>query len=460
MIFATATFVIGSAICGASTSINMLIAGRAIQGLGAGGVNVLIETIVCDILPLRERGKFLAPMFGFIALGTALGPFFGGLIVQYSSWRWVFYLNVPVGGVALVLLFFFLKVNYDKETNLIRRLERIDWIGNLLFIASMVSILIALSWAGTKYPWSSSHILVPLILGILGLALFLVYEGSPFCIEPTMPLYLFSNRTSLATFILTFLHTIAFIGAIYFLPVYFQGVRGVTPARSGIDLLPTILIMIPAAIVAGAALSTFGRYKPIHYIGFSIMVIGLGLFSLLNAHSSTAAWVLFQGVGAVGAGLVLPVFLPAIQASLTEADTALATSTWAFVRCFGMIWGATIPAAVFNNRFNVLARRIKDPSVIAMLADGSAYEHATKIFLDSIQDPVIRSQVVDVFSDSLKTIWYVSVGFAVLAFLTVSFEKEIPLRKDLVTEFGIAEKENAKDDQPVSEQPLALVSEK
>jgi Major Facilitator Superfamily len=460
MIFATATFVIGSAICGASTSINMLIAGRAIQGLGAGGVNVLIETVICDILPLRERGKFLAPMFGFIALGTALGPFFGGLIVQYSSWRWVFYLNVPVGGVALVLLFFCLKVNYDKETHLIRRLERIDWIGNLLFIASMISILTALSWAGTKYPWSSSRILAPLILGMLGLALFLIYEASPFCIEPTMPLHLFSNRTSLAAFILTFLHTIAYVGAIYFLPVYFQGVRGATPARSGIDLLPTILILIPAVVVAGATLSTFGRYKPLHYIGFALMIIGFGLFSLLNAHSSTAAWVLFQAVGAAGAGLVIPVFLPAIQAPLTEADTALATSTWAFVRCFGMIWGATIPAAVFNNRFNVLARRIKDPSVIAMLADGSAYEHATKIFLDSIEDPVIRSQVADVFSDSLKAIWFVSIGFAALAFLIISFEKEIPLRKDLVTEFGIAEKKMKKDDQPLSEEPRALVSEK
>lgn len=430
----------------------MLIAGRAIQGLGAGGVNVLIEIIVCDILPLRERGKFLAPMFGSIAMGTALGPFFGGLIVQYSSWRWVFYLNLPIGGVATILLFFFLKVEYDRETHLMERLARVDWVSNVVFILSMVSILIALSSAGTQYAWSSFRILLPLILGLLGLALFLTYEASPFCVEPTMPLHLFSNRTSLTSFILTFLHSISFISVLYFLPVYFQGVRSATPARSGIDLLPTILFLLPFAILAGAALSAFGRYKPIHYAGFALMITGFGLFSLLNPHSSTATWVIFQGVAAAGGGLVLPVFLPAIQAPLTEADTALATSTWAFIRSFGLIWGATIPSAVFNNRFNTLATRIKDPAVVAILTNGSAYEHATKMFLDSIKDPEVRSQVADVFSDTLKTIWFVSIGFAALGFLMVNFEKEIPLRKDLVTEFGITEKEKTKNGKPVSEE--------
>jgi hypothetical protein len=176
---------------------------------------------------------------------------------------------------------------------------------------------------------------------------FLICEATPFCIEPTMPLHFFSNRTSGTTFIITFLHSVTFITAIYFLPVYFlpvyfQGVRGVSPARSGIELLPTILFVIPGAIIAGASLSTLGRYKPIHFIGFALMIIGFGLFSVLNAHSSTGEWTIFQAIGALGAGIILPVLLPAIQSPLTEADTALATSTWAFVRTFGMTWGATI----------------------------------------------------------------------------------------------------------------------
>ena len=269
-------------------------------------MNVLLEIIVCDILPLRERGKFLAPIFGIISLGTALGPFFGGPIVQYTSWRWVFYLNLPIGGVTLVLLFLFLNVHYDKKTDLMARLTRIDWIGNIIFVLTMVSILIALSWAGYKYPWSSFRTLVPLILGLLELVAFLIYEASPWCVEPTMPLHLFTNRTSTTAYALTFLHSIATISAIYFIPIYFQGVRGASPARSGVDLLLTIFFLVPAAITAGGLLSTLSRYRPLHHAGFAIMVIGFGLFSLLDASSSTAVWVIFQAIQACGVGIVLP----------------------------------------------------------------------------------------------------------------------------------------------------------
>ncbi|KAF8860417.1 MFS general substrate transporter [Acephala macrosclerotiorum] len=451
IIFATGAFTLGCGICGGASSASMLVAGRAIQGLGAGGVNVLIEIIICDILPLRERGKFLAPIFGLIALGTALGPFFGGLIVQYASWRWVFYLNLPIGGLTLILLVVFLDVNYDKETHFMVRIKRIDWIGNTFFVISMVSILIALSWAGALYSWSSFRVLVPLILGLVGLVAFLIYEASPFCAEPTMPLHLFTNRTSFTAYGLTFFHSISTISAIYFLPVYFQGVRGTSPARSGIDFLPTILFLLPAAITAGGLLSTFGRYRPLHHAGFAIMLIGFGLFSLLNVNSSTAVWVIFQAIEAAGAGLVLPVLLPAVQASLAEADTALATSTWAFVRSFGLIWGITIPSAVFNNRFESLMTAINDPAIVAELSGGQAYERATKVFLDSIMDPVVRNQIIWVFSETLKTIWYVSIAFAALGFLLVNFEKEVPLRKELDTKFGIVENKSTAVEEPTSE---------
>lgn len=146
MIFATALFTLGSGLCGGAVNINMLVAGRLVQGIGAGAINVLIEIVVCDLLPLRERGRYLGMMFGMIALGTTLGPLFGGLIVQHASWRWVFYLNVPIGGVALVALVVFLKVKSDNTTNFTARLKRIDWFGNLIFVLSMVAVLTALSW--------------------------------------------------------------------------------------------------------------------------------------------------------------------------------------------------------------------------------------------------------------------------------------------------------------------------
>ncbi|KUJ20443.1 MFS general substrate transporter [Mollisia scopiformis] len=448
MIFSTAAFVLGSGLCGGASNINMLIAGRLIQGIGSGGVNVLIEIIVCDILPLRERGKYLGIMFGLIALGTTLGPVFGGLIVQYTSWRWVFYLNVPIGGVALVIHFAFLRVKSDNTLDYMARLKRIDWIGNVVFVLSMVSVLIALSWSGSTYPWSSFRVIVPLVIGFLGFGLFGFYQASKYCINPTMPLHLFSNRTSAIAFVLTFLHSLSAISVIYFLPVYFQSVLASTPSRSGVELLPTIFFLIPGAIAAGTLLSKFGRYRPIQHAGFALMIVGFGLLTLLKANPTTAQWVGYQLANAAGTGLVLPVLLPAVQASLTEDDTALSTSTWAFVRSFGLIWGATIPTAAFNNRFNTLLYRITDSAVAQQLANGAAYERATKSFMDAITDPVTRAQVVSVYVDSIKTVWFVSMSFAALGFLLVIIEKEIPLRKELDTKFSIEETVKSKNSDP------------
>lgn len=444
-IAATAVFTLGSGICGGATNMAMLIAGRVLQGVGASGIGVLVEMIICDLVPLRQRGNYLAIVFGLVAFGTALGPFFGGLIVDNTTWRWVFYLNLPIGGVALVLLFVFLRVKWNKDVNLATKLTSIDWTGNVIFIAAISAVLIALSWAGAVYPWSSYQVLVPLTLGLVGLAGFLAFEGSRFAPRPTMPLHLMSNRTSATVFILTLLHGICTMWSMYFLPVYFQGVLGSSPSYSGVQLLPTILVLIPSAAMGGMAMSKFGRYRPIHIAGFALIVIGFGLFDLLDQNSSTGAWVGFQIVGSAGVGLVIATLLPALMAPLSEGDTALATTAWAFLRSFGVIWGTAIPAAIFNNRFDELAPTgITDPVIRTQLVNGQAYGHATAAFLDTLSAPT-REQVVVVMNESLRRIWQVGIGFAALGFLLVFLEKEIPLRQELETEFGMEKKEDKKD---------------
>jgi len=277
-------------------------------------------------------------------------------------------------------------------------------------------------------------------MGFVGFGIFGLYQASKFCINPTMPLHIFSNRTSGTALVLTFLHSTSSISVMYFLPVYFQAVLGVTPSRAGIQLLPTILFTIPAAISAGALLTKFGRYRPIQHVAFALMVAGVGVLTLLKANATTAQWVGYQLLSAVGIGLALPVLLTAVQVSLSEEDTALSTSTWAFIRSFGLIWGATIPTAAFDNRFDSLLYRITDPVIAGELANGKAYERATKSFMETITDPVTHAQVVSVYVDSIKTVWYVSMAFAALAFVLVIVEKEIPLRKDLDTKFSMEEK--------------------
>ncbi|KAI1321917.1 major facilitator superfamily protein [Xylariaceae sp. FL0255] len=445
-IIATASFVLGSGICGGAKNIGQLIAGRVIQGIGAGGINVLVEIITCDLVPLRYRGNYLAIIFGLISLGTALGPFFGGLIVSNITWRWVFYLCLPVGGTALILLIFFLHVNHNKERGLANGLANIDWLGNLLFTASVTSVLVALAWAGVVYPWSSYQVLVPLILGFAGIIGFLFFEGSPFVPQAqTIPLRLFSNRTSTIAFVLTFLHSISGTWTLYFLPVYFQGARGYDPTYSGVALLPTILILIPFAITGGGIMSKFGIYKSIHYIGFGLLIIGFGTLTLLNENSPTGQWVGFQIISAAGAGIIIPTLLPAVMASLSDSDTAVATATWSFLRSFGLTWGAAVPAAVFNSRFDQLAPRYITNQVLKqMVTGGQAYSHATSAFLNSL-DPTSRQEFILTVIGALKETWQVAIAFSGLGFLLVNLEKSIKLRDKLDTDFGIKERSSRSD---------------
>ncbi|KAL8762524.1 MAG: hypothetical protein Q9184_001484 [Pyrenodesmia sp. 2 TL-2023] len=416
----------------------MLIAGRTIQGVGGGGVTMLVDLIVCDLVPLRERGSVMGIIFGAVTLGTALGPFVGGIIVQRTTWRWVFYLNIPIGSMAIILLVIFLHAKHDKTSTLKEKITRVDLAGNAIFVLATTSILIALTNGGTQYSWSTWRTLMPLTLGVLGLGLFYLFEKSKLCREPSLPPHLFANRTSAAAFGLTFVHTLLLYWEIYFLPVYFQAVLGSTPARSGVQLLPTVILLMVFGAVGGAAMQKFGTYRPFHHAGFALMAIGLGCFTTLNGHSSAAIWVVVQCVFAAGTGLSIGTLLAAAQAELSEADSATATGTWAVIRSFGTIWGITLSAVVFNNQFEHLATRISDPTVRYLLSRGQAYEHATGSFVNSLRDrPELRGQIIGVYTESLRVVWQVATGISALGFCLVFVEKQVKLRTELHTEFGL-----------------------
>lgn len=416
----------------------MLIAGRAVQGMGGGGINIIVDIIISDLVPLRERGNYVAVILLTYTIGMTLGPWVGGVIITNTSWRWVFYINVPVGCAALVMIFLFLRVQSNTSTSLAAKLRRIDCIGNAILVASTVSVLYALTYAGTQLPWSSPHVLAPLIVGLLGLLLFAYFETTALAPDPVMPPRLFASRTTAAIFAATFLNSALLFWFLFFLPVYFQAVLGSSPPRAGVLLLPAILVAIPGAVVAVILLTRFGRYKPLHLAGFAVCAVGVGTFTLLDQHSSPAQYIVFQSVAALGSGMVLNTLLPAAQAQMAEADQAATTAAWLFVRSFGSIWGVAIPAAIFNNRFKVLAgERIGDPAVRAMLSGGnSAYERASAEFVWGLPEGT-REEVRGVYSDALKLVWQVSIAFAVAAFLLVFLERETKLRTELETEFGL-----------------------
>ncbi|KAI3400056.1 hypothetical protein diail_4594 [Diaporthe ilicicola] len=421
-ILATLFFAVGSAVCGSARNLGALIAGRAIQGAGGGAISILIEINVADLVPLRERPQ-------------------------------IFYLNIPVCAIALAALLVFLRTRYKKDT-VGNSLKRVDLGGNALLVASVVAVLIALTWGGTQYAWSSFRTLVPLILGLVGIGAFIWLESTTIIPEPTMPLRLFSNRTSLGAFGIASLHAMLTNFLTYFLPIYFQGVRGTGATESGVNLLPIPFVTMPFAILGGWATTKWDRYRPSFFVGMGLLAICFGLLSRLDKNTSTAYWASVECIGAAGLGAMVTTTWPAVQAPLEEVDQAISTAAWGFVRSFGGVWGVAIPAATFNSRVNQLVTSISDPSIRQQLLNGGAYSLAaigggtgSQGWTRQQQD-----QISSIYVESLKRCFQVGIGFSLLGFLISFIIKDIPLREQLDTEFGLEHpgSEKVKQHQPSS----------
>lgn len=361
----------------------------------------------------------------------------------------IFYLNLPIGGIGIVVSYLFVNLKWDREQSIREKLMRIDYGGNAILIASTISILIGLTWGGPIYPWTDGRVIGPIIVGILGLVVFTVYEASGFPVEPVMPLRVFPSWTARIIYLNTFLSNISIFWCFYFIPIFFQSVMLSSPPRSGVQVLPMMLLAIPGAAAAGFLLARLGKYKMLHAAGFGLQFVGCGLLALLRPNSSTGAWVMLQAAPAMGSGLVISTLLPAFQASCEEMDQAAATGTWSFIRSFGFVWGVSVAAAVFNSYSKSFAHIVEDPAVREILSSGDAYASATKKFVSQFPEP-IRSQIISVFHKALRQVFLFCMIFAGLAFVLVWFEKDVPMRQELETEFGLEKKEKVADKEAAS----------
>lgn len=339
-------------------------------------------------------------------------------------------MNIPICGIALLAILVFMHMKKHTQP------QEIDVLGNLLFIPSVLSVLLGLVMGGIEHPWSSWHVILPLALGAAGWVTFHVQQN--FARYPSVPMRLFSNRTSAIGFALTFLSSVCVQASGYFLPIFFQAVLGTTPVRSGVNFLPLALGMLVFAVVAGVLMEKLGRYKELHAASFAVAAAGFGLLTLLD--SSTVKWACFQLILGAGLGLSLSTLLPAIMAGLSESDVASSAATYSFIRTFGYIWGVTIASIVFNGVFNHNLSHISSAQLRGQLKDGQAYAFASQAhYLRDSISPVIWEEVIEVYQRSLKVIWYVGMGISLLSFCLVWAEKSIPLRKELETQYGIDE---------------------
>ncbi|KJX95893.1 major facilitator superfamily protein [Zymoseptoria brevis] len=432
-------FAIGSAVCGAAPSTAVLILGRAIQGIGSGGILTMSNLITCDIVPLRERSLYGGLLNLAWTVATLIGPLIGGAFTQHISWRWMFWINLPASAIALAIVAMFLRLEYPDQGTVRQRLACIDWYGSFLLTGSTCSMLLAISWAGSQYDWSSWPVLLPLLLGVLGVIGFVVLEAAMKTRDyALMPLRIFANRTSATIFALTFLHAMLIYWVIYFISVYCQGVLMVSPIRYAVLGLPTSILTAPAGVFAGVIVAKTGEYRLFHFAGFGLVMIGLGLYLLLDADSPYGYVVGFQIPLALGFGVFLTSSLPAALASLAEDDVAVAVGFATSTRTFGYMWGIAIASAVFEHRVETILSGSSDDVLKQALLHGQAYPNANKAFMSSLRGtPEVLTAVKDVYVASLRLVWQVALAFAALALLLCFLVRSLPLRKTLNTKYGV-----------------------
>ncbi len=407
--FAIVVFLIGSILCGLSQNMGQLIAFRAIQGLGAGGLMVMAITIIGDIVSPRERGRYQGYFGGVFGIASVAGPLLGGYFTEQLTWRWIFYVNVPVALAALVVTSLVLKSTHT------RREHKIDYAGSALLVAAVSSLLLVTVWGGRSYPWTSLTILG---LSAVGLALtvgFLVREH--YASEPILPLSLFRNPVFSVANSVTFIVGLSMFGAIVYLPLYLQVVKGNTPTTSGLMLLPLMAGILAAAIFSGRMITRVGRYKIFPIIGTALMSVGLLLLSRLQV--DTSQWVISFDMVVLGLGLgsVMQVLVLAVQNSVDYKDMGVATSSTAFFRTLGGAFGTAIFGAVLTARLHYW-----EPKLLPAAAQGKVSTGST----DSLfNDPeaikalpsVVHDAVLEMFVRSISTVYLVALPAVLLAFV-------------------------------------------
>jgi EmrB/QacA subfamily drug resistance transporter len=418
-IAAIVVFLAGSALSGLSTSMAELITFRALQGLGAGGLMVNAMAVIGDIVPPRERGKYMSYMMVVMMLATIGGPLLGGWITESFSWRWIFYINVPVGGAALVYMIATLKLPK-------RRIEhRVDYLGGVLLGIVATAIILIATWGGTQYAWLSAQVLGLVAVTVLAFLAFLLVESR--AAEPMMPLHVFKNANFSLTMGLTFLVGLALFGAMTFLPLYQQTVQGATPTVSGLLLTPMMVGSMITSVLAGQIITKTGKYKAFPILGGAIMSVAMYLLTNLNTHTTKLDSCVYYVVLGLGMGFMMQMVSLVAQNSVSMRDQGVASSARMFFQSIGGSLGVAAFGALFASRMT---------SDMGSVAKGM---HASSsALLDPATIDSLPARVKDVAFAALAhgtdAVFWAVLPCAIAIFVIALFIKQVPLRGRDTTE--------------------------
>jgi len=430
--FAIVTFLIGSFLAGASQNMTQLIATRALQGLGAGGLMALTFVIIGDIVPPRERGKYQGYFGAVWGLSSVAGPLLGGFfsdhatILGVTGWRWIFYINLPIGIASLIITSAVLHIPKVK------REHTIDYLGAVLMVVSVCLILLSVSIYGPQNGWTDIRTISYLVVGVLLAVLFLVWEGK--AKEPILPLHLFKNHTFSITSLLGGVIGAGMFGAIVMLPLYFQVVKGYSATSAGLKLIPLMLGIVSTSIVSGKLISKHGHYKRFPIMGTAIMTIGILLMTRLQIDTPYWQISIYAILVGAGLGLSMQTIVIALQNAVEFKDMGVATSSNTFFRSLGSVFGTAIFGSILTNRvvhymasgFSDLAKT--NPSALAGFDQTKLGSLTTNTAVLKTFPPIIKNTALEAFVSSFHVVFYAAAPVTLLGLVLALMLRETPLR--------------------------------
>jgi EmrB/QacA subfamily drug resistance transporter len=416
---AIAIFLAGSMLSGLSQNMGELIGFRALQGLGGGGLMALAMAIVGDLVSPRERGRYQGYFGAVFALASVSGPLLGGFFTDQLSWRWIFYVNLPLGVAALAVTTVVLRIPFHR----VRR--RIDYLGSVLLVAAVSCVVSATTWGGTTFPWGSAQILGLAVAAVALLTLFVAWEAR--ASEPILPLRLFRNPIFTVAGAITCLLGLALFGAVVYLPEYLQVVRGDSAISSGLQLIPLTLGIVVASAGCGQLVSRFGRYKVFPIVGATLLTAGFWLLTHIQVTTGTAAlsgWMLVIGLGI---GCIMQIAVLAVQNAVAYQDLGTATSATVFLRLLGGSLGTALFGTVLLNRLQRNLAVLLPPGTGGRARVDLGSLQGAPQQLRSLPGPVLHA-LLEAFVRSYQDVYWWAIPFAVATLLLALLLREAPLR--------------------------------
>ncbi|KAJ5674185.1 Efflux pump [Penicillium macrosclerotiorum] len=426
IILSLVLFTAGSIVAAVAQSFTTLLVGRSVQGVGGGGIISLTEVVITDLVPLRQRGTWFGYGSAVWAIGSVTGPVIGGAFAESASWRWIFWINLPICAVGLVMIIVFLNLN-RVPGSLGSKLARFDWTGVSLLTVSATSLLLAVSWGNVMYPWSSWKTIVPLVLGILGLIGFVWYEAE-IPLDPIVRIAVFNQRTALVSYLGTCIHGIVLWCLLYYLPLYYECVKGYSAIISGVSVFPETFTVAPASIVVGVLITKLGRFRWAIWGGWTLSTLGMGLLYLLDPRTSIPVWIFLNLVPGVGLGMLFNSLGYATQAGAQEKDSACAASMYTFARSFGQGIGVAVGGAIFDAQFAIKLRTY--PALASEAAQLSREASALVEIVKAMNpDSPRRAMIIEAYADSLRVVWATMAGLAFVGLVTSTLTQKLDVNR-------------------------------